>query len=267
MTQAFFDRGWVRFPYDAQLARWGAAAKPLAEKIAADPMWQKDWMRCGGTWFVGVNCLPNGDDGAVNNAVNGVALNGDCVRFIKEHIEPDLTAWDKAQVSICYQGYPKPWSGESDAALAYRRNRDAAHVDGLHRQGLDNARHLLEYHQFLLGIPLSDSPANAAPFVVWEGSHKLLQAAFQQALLPFPVEQWAQVDLTETYQSTRRQIFESCKRVELPAKPGESYVIHRLALHGMAPWPDDLAGPPEGRMIAYFRPAEETSIKRWLMAP
>lgn len=253
----------MRFPHDVQVAHWVAATKPLAERIAADPAWQKDWMRCDGTWFVGVNCLPNQDDGAVN----GVALSGECIRFIKEHIEPDLSAWDKAQVSICYQGYPKPWDGESDAALNYRRNRDGAHVDGLHRQGSENARHLLEYHQFLLGIPLSDSPAKAAPFVVWEGSHKILQAAFQHALLPYPAEQWSQVDLTETYQTTRRQIFDSCTRVELPAKTGESYVIHRLALHGMAAWHDDLAGPSEGRMIAYFRPAEETSLERWLMAP
>ena len=60
-----------------------------------------------------------------------------------------------------------------------------------------------------------------------------------------PAEQWGEVDATEVYQATRRTIFETCERVTVTAKPGEAYLIHRLALHGVAPWQP---GPRPGRM-------------------
>jgi hypothetical protein len=262
-VKAQYERlGWVRFPFDTRLAKWVQVAKPVAVQIADDPEWQANWLRCGGTWFVGVNCLPNAADGGLG----GVSLGGQCVDFIHAHIEPAPIVWDQAQVSVCYQGYPKPWSGESDAALRYRRDRDAAHVDGLHREGPDARRYMREFHQFVLGIPLSDNPADAAPFVIWEGSHKIVQAAFQRVLAQHDPKDWAEVDLTDVYHATRRAIFETSARVEIPAKLGEAYVIHRHALHGVASWADDLEGPPEGRMIAYFRPVDGADRREWLFA-
>jgi hypothetical protein len=257
---SYHDKGWVKFAPDPVLDAWIEAAKPEAVRVAADPVMQREWLRCGGTWFVGVNALGNAADGSVD----GVPLAGKAVEFIHETIEPAPITWDRAQVSVCYAGYPQPWDGESEAALRFRRNRDAAHVDGLHGEGQPRRRFLREFHQFLLGIALTDSPAQAAPFVIWEGSHKIIQRAFAKALEGHPVEAWSDVDLTEVNMVTRREIFETCPRVELPLKQGEAYVIHRHALHGVAPWDAGLKGPDEGRMIAYFRPADEAQMQRWL---
>ncbi|WGI21043.1 hypothetical protein [Amylibacter sp. IMCC11727] len=259
---SYHDTGWVKFAPDPRMTAWIEAAKPAAIRVAQDPDMQRDWLRCGGTWFVGVNALPNLTDGSVS----GVPLAGQAVDFVHEYIKPEPILWDSAQVSVCYEGYPQPWEGESDAALAFRRNRDAAHVDGLHGEGQPRRRFLREFHQFLLGIALTDSPAKAAPFVIWEGSHKIVQRAFSEALAPYPVAQWPEVDLTDVNMATRREIFETCPRVELPLKTGEAYVIHRHALHGVAPWEMGLKGPIEGRMIAYFRPADESKMQQWVDA-
>lgn len=258
----FDARGWARFAHDPALALWAVAARDPALTAAADPQARADWLRCGGTWFVGVHALANTPEGFVA----GVPLAGQAVDFAAALVGGPFT-WDRAQVSICYRGYPRPWEGESAAAHRYRRNRDAAHVDGLHRTPPDNRRTLGEYHQFLLGIPLTDSPPRAAPFVVWEGSHLLIREAFARALRPLPPETWHAVDLTEVYQATRRRIFDECARVELPVRPGEATVVHRHALHGMAPWPDDLEGPEAGRAIAYFRPEGDMDRTRWLAGP
>jgi hypothetical protein len=42
--------------------------------------------------------------------------------------------------------------------------------------------------------------------------------------------------------------------------------VHRLCLHGVAPWAADATAPPEGRMIAYFRPMLR-SVAAWLHDP
>jgi hypothetical protein len=59
--------------------------------------------------------------------------------------------WDRAQVSVCYPGYPKPMDGETDGQHRFRRDRDAAHVDGLLGLGQPKRRFLKEPHQFILG--------------------------------------------------------------------------------------------------------------------
>ncbi|MEM9851489.1 MAG: hypothetical protein AAF761_05775, partial [Pseudomonadota bacterium] len=160
-------RGWLRFDADPAAAAWATAARPAALAAAADPGLRRDWLRCGGTWFVGVHVLENGGDGSVC----GVPLAGAGVDFARGL--GGGAAWDRAQVSVCYRGYPKPWSGESEAALRYRVRRDAAHVDGV-LKGADGRRRIGEYHRFLMGLALTSSPAGAAPFVVWEGSHRIM---------------------------------------------------------------------------------------------
>jgi len=42
--------------------------------------------------------------------------------------------------------------------------------------------------------------------------------------------------------------------------------VHRLALHGIAPWAEGATAGPDGRMIAYFRP-EAGGPAGWLGAP
>ena len=69
-----------------------------------------------------------------------------------------------------------------------------------------------------------------------------------------PPQEWGEVDVTEAYHAARRRIFAECPRVEIAAKPGEAYLVHRLALHGMARWGEGATAGADGRMIVYFRP-------------
>jgi len=163
-----------------------------------------------------------------------------------------------AQVSIIYAGYPKQDPNETDGNHRFRRDRCAAHVDGLLPVGPDKRRYPLEHHAYILGVPLND--VAQAHTVVWKGSHLIMQAALAEAIGDADP---ATVDVTDAYQAARREVFTRCKRVTLMPKVGEAALIHRFALHGTAPWgemPADQA--PDGRMIAFFRP--ETTAADWL---
>ncbi len=260
---AFLERGWVKFPKDSVLEAWLAEAGPAAHRAVAESA-NAAWLRCEGTWFAGVNVLPNDADGVVGNSG---PLRGAAVRFLREAPELDPITWDRGQVSVIYPGYPRPREGESDAAFRYRRDRDAAHVDGLLPVGPERQRMLREPHGFVLGLPLTETSAEASPMVVWEGSVEILRRNLGEVLAAHPVEQWTNVDLTEAYHSARREVFASCRRVAVHAVPGEAYLVHRLALHGVAPWGTGAEAPEEGRMIAYFRPEMTGSIRDWIEAP
>ena len=221
------------------------------------------WHRCEGTWFTGVNVLPNDCQGAVDD---GPPLAGDAVSFINDRLDLKAFCWDRGQVSVCYPGYPKPKEGEGEAAAAYRRDRDAAHLDGLLPEGPEKRRHLREHHGFILGIPLVDFSPGASPFVLWEGSHELIRTAFGKRFAGIDPQHWGDEDVTGIYHQVRRQIFEQCKRVEVHMRPGECYLAHRLLLHGMAPWQRDAEAGPDGRMICYFRPTV-LDANAWLLNP
>lgn len=250
MSAAFLDKGWVKFPIEPSIADWAHAARPVAQGLADDPDLQAQWLRCGETWFAGVNVFPNDADGSAPG--HGVPpLSGLAVDFISDELGFTDFAWDAAQISVCYPGYPKPWDGESTAAFRFRRNRDAAHVDGLLRHGPERRRSLGEVHGFVLGLPLTAAAEGASPLVVWEGSHEIMRAAFRTRFAGLVPGDWSAEDITECYTAARRECFETCARVPVHAAPGEAYLVHRLALHGVSPW----TAPDTGqRMIAYFRP-------------
>ena len=126
------------------------------------------------------------------------------------------------------------------------------------------ARMIKEPHAWILGLPLNDS--TASPLTVWEGSHRILQDALRTALAPHPRESWADIDITAAYKAARQTAFTTCRRIELPARPGEATLLHRLTLHGVAPWRPLDKAPPEGRIIAYFRPQLATDAD-WLTLP
>ena len=245
MVNLLATDGYMVLPYDQTVADWAAAAYPEALKIAADPAQRARWLRHGNTWFVGVDALPNAPDGSIG----GVALGGtwqDLVRLPAQ--------WHKAQLSVIYPGYPGRDEGETDAAHQFRLTRDAAHLDGLLAERPAKRRHLREPHSFVLGIGLNPVDAGASPLVVWEGSQHLIRAAFAGAYAAADPQDWADVDVTGIYQAVRAQVFATCPRRVITPALGQAVLVHRLAIHGVAAWAPDAHAPPEGRMIAYFRP-------------
>lgn len=242
--------GWQKIGPDPAIAAWAAAARQAARDTlarAAEP-----W-RCGGTWFVGVDALPNAADGTLN----GTAFPWPALPLAPGPLH-------RAQLSVIRPGYPQPSPDETPAAFAYRQTRDAAHLDGLLPVGPDRRRMVKEPHAWILGLPLNDS--TASPLTVWEGSHEILRAALLTAFAAHPPDSWGDIDITTAYQQARREVFATCRRIELPARPGEATLLHRLALHGVVPWKDGDSAPPEGRMIAYLRPQLAT-VHDWLTGP
>jgi hypothetical protein len=242
--------GWQRIGPDPAIRVWADAARAAALSTLATTT--ESW-RCGGTWFVGVDALPNAPDGRISDT----PFPWDALPLRPEPLHP-------AQLSVIRPGYPQPSPDESPAAFAYRRDKDAAHLDGLLSIGPDKHRMVKEPHGWILGLPLNDT--TAAPLTVWEGSHDILRAALLNALLPHSPETWGDIDITDAYQAARKQVFATCRRIELPARPGEATLLHRLTLHGVAAWKPTDTAPPEGRMIAYLRP-HLASVKDWLTLP
>lgn len=261
-AQHFFDRGWCRFERDQALLDWIGRALAPARAVRLEPTYAR-WLRYQETWFAGVNVLANDGQGAVGGSG---PLRGEAVDFIAAELGLAGFEWDPAQVSICYPGYPLPMAGESEARARYRRERDAAHVDGLLREGPQGRRHLREHHAFILGIPMVEFDARAAPFVVWEGSHEIMRAEFTSFFTGIPCQNWGEQDITEVYHAARERVFSTCERVETHARPGEALLAHRLSLHGMAPWGEGAQAGPDGRMICYFRPAA-FGPSHWLHQP
>jgi hypothetical protein len=262
LSRQFFDRGWCRFNYDPELAKWLDHAIEPARATLLDPR-HKQWHRCGNTWFAGVNVLSNRADGSI---ADSEPLQGTSIDFIDAALEIEPVRWDAGQISVCFPGYPLAMPTETAGSARYRREHDAAHVDGLLPEGPDRRRHLRELHAFILGIPLVEFDAGAAPFVVWEKSHELVRDSFKKHFKGIPVESWGEEDVTEVYHALRERIFNSCKRVEIHAAPGEAFIAHRLLLHGIAPWQEGAKAGPDGRMICYFRP-EIPGPAGWLFNP
>lgn len=242
MVTGFADRGWARFAAEPSVADWARAAlDSLRGRALAD-------LRLGGTWDVGLEVLNNDETGAVG----GVPLSGRAIDAAWALCR-DLPL-HRAQVSTVLPGYPQPAPDESAAAFAYRRDRDAAHIDGILPIGPDRRRMVREPHAWLLGLPLTDCGEGASPLVVWEGSHRIMGRAFTAALSPVPEAARPFTDITEAYHAARRAVFAACPRIVLHTRPGEAVLLHRHALHGISPWAAGAKAPEEGRIVAYFRP-------------
>lgn len=249
--------GWAKFAPDPSTSDWVNAVRVQALTHARDP----NLLRHGGTWFAGVDALPNDAEGRVGD---GPAFKGQA-RNLAETVTHALPL-HPAQVSVVYPGYPGRDPGESDASHRYRRNRDAAHLDGLLPEGPTRRRHLREPHAYILGVALTEADATAAPLVVYDQSHTVMRTALLEALMAYDPSDWAEVDLTEPYQTARRRCFDICQRVEISLKPGACVLLHRLCVHGIAPWADGATADPAGRAIAYFRP-QLPNMRDWLDLP
>ena len=242
------DPGWRIIGPDPRIANWAHAALPRARTALA----QTDQpLRCGGTWAVGLDLLDNDAAGTVA----GCDLPWAALGLAPQPLH-------QAQVSGIYPGYPQPWPGESAAAMQYRISRDAAHLDGLLPIGPDRRRMIKEPHAWILGLALTDCAA--APLVVWDGSHRVMQSALRRALAAHPPQDWGNIDITDVYQAARAQVFATCPRVEVPIVRGQATLLHRAVLHGVAPWPTGFDAGQTDRIIAYFRPML-ASVQDWLL--
>ncbi|NRP11758.1 hypothetical protein XMM379_003032 [Aliiroseovarius sp. xm-m-379] len=262
MREQYHKRGWLCFPHDKAVQAWVRSAQPFARRACEDPHQISHWLRCGKTWFVGVNALPNNGEGRL---ADGGPLQGALRAFVTA--EHGWYPLDRGQVSITYPGYPKRDEGETEAAHRFRRNRASAHIDGVKPELADGQRCVDEAHAYVIGIPLNNCGAGASPLVVWDGSHLIMRAAFETALQGVPPERMRRHDITEIYRDARARVFETCRKVEVQAGVGESYLLHRFTLHGVAPWQEGAKAPQEGRMIAYFRPEFPGGIADWLTLP
>jgi hypothetical protein len=233
--------GWKILGPDLEILAWTSAALPLAR--AAISASKAAW-RSGGTWFVGLDALPNDPSGDIAGAL-----------FPWSTLPVAPEALHPAQLSTIRTGYPKRERGESDAAFHFRRDRDAAHLDGLLAVGPARRRMMKEPHAWILGLPLTDCGAGASPLVVWDGSAPIIHAALARAYAGHPAETWGDIDVTEAYQAARRQVFADCARHELYVRPGEATLLHPMTIHGVAPWgARAAANDVDDRIIAYFRP-------------
>ena len=261
LLETFRSDGFLRFAPDEAVLAWACHARPIAAAASRDAA-NASWLRCGGTWFVGVDALPNDQAGRL---AGGPPLAGAAMTFIATELNLRLPM-HRAQVSVCHPGYPQPSPEESEAAYSFRRNRDAAHVDGLHAEGPAKRRYLKEPHAYILGITLTEQAPDAAPLTVWKGSHRIMGSIFAEALAGHAPDTWHDIDLTEPYQAARREVFDTCERIVLPTSPGDAVLVHRHLVHGVAAWGAQATASPEGRMIAYFRP-EFTLHGDWLDRP
>lgn len=247
--------GYVRFGWHPETFRWSQVARREAQHVAADPDMIARWLQCESTWFVGVDALPTDTSGAIA----GTPLAGPA----KDRIG-SRTDLHPAQLSIMYPGYPKPRTGESETAFRYRLRRDAAHMDGVIADGMPKRRYLRERHDWILGLPLTETSPGASTLVVWAGSHLVLQQSMIEALGHLPEARWPDVDITDVYVAARKRVFETCPRIPLFTRPGEAVLLNPFLLHGVAPWQPGSVASEEGRMIAYLRPESRESAASWI---
>lgn len=244
--------GWVKIGPHPEIALWAVAARPMAIAALAA---SAEVRRCGGTWAVGLDLLANDAFGALGT----VGFPWQAVGLLPQSLH-------QGQLSAVYPGYPQPGVEETPAAARFRKARDAAHLDGLLPVGPARKRMMKEPHAWILGLPLNRCGAGAAPLVVWEGSHEVMRRHIATELRRHSPEVWGDVDLTEVYTVARAEVFATCPRVEVPVVPGEASLLHRLTIHGVAPWQTGADAPAEGRIIAYFRPVLP-SVEAWLLQP
>jgi hypothetical protein len=252
-------RGFQVFAPEPALRTWAAHALEAAREALHDPTLDH-WYQCERTWFVGLDSLPND---AAGRLPGGPPLASSVVDVAREALGhwPPL---HRAQLSGVFPGYPRPREGESEAGFRYRLNRDAAHVDGVIGEGAPKRRFVREPHAFILGLPLTQADSQAAPLVVWEGSHHILRRAFAEAFAAAPDTPPEDLDVTEAYVAARTRIFDTCARVPVTAPPGGAILLHRLCLHGVAPFAPGATAAAEGRLIAYFRPPMPGGARAWV---
>ena len=152
---------------------------------------------------------------------------------------------------------------ETANAFKYRKNRFNTHVDGVVPVGEAKRRYAREYQTFIRRIPLVDYSEFLAPVVFWEGSHNIMHYYLSKQLILLKDGLSKNEDISGIYNEARREIFTKCKPKSVTALVGGSYLIHRLALHGVMPWRGNQKLGDGERMIPYFC-SQLNEAKFWL---
>ena len=93
--------GWRKIGESKLIQNWSNAAHPLAVKALSE---SAEPLRCGGTWAVGLDLLPNDPQGAIG----GVPLPWEVLGLRPQPLH-------RAQLSTVHPGYPQPSPDETEA--------------------------------------------------------------------------------------------------------------------------------------------------------
>ena len=167
MIQNWFnlcENGWCFLNTDNDHYDWiNEAKKQIKFKFSQNVIKDQDF-RSGSTWFVGTNFLDNNSQGKIGSR----QLSKKIINNISSYFGTKIQYWDKGQVSICWPGYPKKDTLESEKSFNFRIKRFASHIDGIIPLGSKKRRFAKEYHAFILGLPIMNNFKNNASLVVWE---------------------------------------------------------------------------------------------------
>lgn len=261
--------GWVKFCSDKRLLNW---LDSLQKNCDIDSLYPRHdyhhlW-RCDGTWFVGVDTIPNDHHGIVRQSL---PLDGSIIDFIKQHLW-QRPQWHRGQLSVCFPEYPKKGDEDTLKSWQFRIKHHAAHCDGIHGIGKftndqKKSRFLKEHHRFILAIPLDNITQHNAPMMLWQESHRLIQKMLCDVFANMLTCEWQNYDITKIYQHCRRHILETITPIAMTANYGDAYLLHRHLLHGIKSW-DRANHEAKIRRIIYFRPSyhhDSKSMHDWLI--
>jgi hypothetical protein len=97
------ETGFVQFDRTDEVAAWAATARAAAGDVLTNP--QPEMQRLGGTWYVGVDALPNDERGTLN----GTPLRGPWDGMIPGlHCTLRNYLWSIAGFPVVMLGNPMP---------------------------------------------------------------------------------------------------------------------------------------------------------------
>ena len=256
------ENGWCFLNTDNDHYDWiNEAKKQIKFKFSQNVIKDQD-LRSGSTWFVGTNFLDNNSQGKIGARQFSKKI----INNISSYFGTKIQYWDKGQVSICWPGYPKKDTLESEKSFNFRIKRFASHIDGIIPLGSKKRRFAKEYHAFILGLPIMNNFKNNASLVVWEGSHKIFRNFFRNIYEGVSSNKISHIDITELYNECRNKVFTKCNVKKIVPNFKQPYLLDRHLLHGIDQWKDQNFGSyvikhknsvnnlSNGRIVVYFRP-------------
>ena len=82
VASALVQDGYTVFEHDVRVAAWAAAAGQTGQQVLA----QGGERRHGATWFVGVDALPNEDDGSIGGVLSRLVSKNRAVLHLIRHL-------------------------------------------------------------------------------------------------------------------------------------------------------------------------------------